>query len=88
MLFEHPLDVQFFKYNDCESINQFAAFLMGKISALVGNSFMHMSNYFAAFVSLRAAFTEPLPELVKVLPHAHITDKPVEAVKEGEGEGL
>ena len=35
-----------------------------------------------------ASSTEPLPELVKVMPYAHITDKPVEMVRETEGGGV
>jgi hypothetical protein len=35
-----------------------------------------------------ALSTEPLPKRVKLMPYAHITDKPVETVREGEGEGL
>lgn len=34
-----------------------------------------------------ASSDEPLPELVKVIPHAYITDKPVEMVKESDGSG-
>jgi hypothetical protein len=35
-----------------------------------------------------ASNAEPLPELVKVIPHPYITDKPVEMVKESEGSGF
>jgi hypothetical protein len=35
-----------------------------------------------------ASAAEPLPDLLKVLPYAHITDKSVEVVREGEGDGV
>ena len=56
MIFEHPSDVQLFKYDDGKSIDQLPAFLMGKISAFVGDSLVNVGNYFAAFLSLWTAF--------------------------------
>jgi hypothetical protein len=35
-----------------------------------------------------ASSTEPLPELLKVMPHPYIKDKPVEAVNQQESGGL
>src|SRR5436853_3154326 len=48
MIFQHPSDVQLFKDDDGEAIQQLSAFLMSKIAATIGDSLMNVSNYFAA----------------------------------------
>src|SRR5688500_2841072 len=52
MILEHSFDVELFKNDDSVLVHQFSTFLMGKISALVGDSLMNVSYYF----SLLAAF--------------------------------
>src|SRR5437868_994301 len=52
MIFQHPPDVQLFKDDNGEAIDQLSAFLMGKISAAIGDSLMHLGHHFAAFFAL------------------------------------
>ena len=55
MILEHPSNVQIFKYDDCKSIDEFSALLMGKISALVGYALMNVRHYLAPLLSLWTA---------------------------------
>src|SRR5687768_13351388 len=56
VIFEHPVDVELFKNDDSESVDQLAAFLMSKVSAPVGDAFMNCGNYLATFTALLCSF--------------------------------
>src|SRR5215208_8001316 len=56
VILEHPAYIQVFKYDDCKSIDQLAAFLMGKVAALIGNAFVYVRDGLAPLVALWRAF--------------------------------
>ena len=67
MILEHPANIQIFKYDECKSIDEFSAFLMGKISAPVGYALVYARDHFAPLPRSglpfmpRSISSEPLP---------------------------
>ena len=56
MILEHAANVQVFKYDECKSTDQLAAFLMGEVATLVCNALVNVSNHLAPLVPFWTAF--------------------------------
>jgi len=56
MILEHPAYVEIFKYDECKSIDQLAALLMGKVAALIRDAFVYVRDCLTPFAALWTAF--------------------------------
>ena len=59
MILKHGVDVQIFKYDHAETVDQFPTQLMSKVFAAIGNTLMDVLNCLAPFCSFGRSFFSP-----------------------------
>ena len=52
VILEHPAYIQVFKYDNCKSVDQLAALLMGKVAALICYALVNVRDDLAPLVAL------------------------------------